>query len=49
MLADDLTRAKSFERASELCVESQLRFNEHAWRHLAFTRIGENTGWKGRA
>jgi CHAT domain-containing protein/tetratricopeptide (TPR) repeat protein len=47
MLADDLMGTKSFGRASELCVEGQLLFNEHAWRSLAFTRIGEDTGFAG--
>jgi len=38
-----LVRTESFGRASELFAEAQMLFNEHAWRSLAFSRIGEDT------
>ena len=44
-LAYDFFHNKSFEKATELCVETQLLFNEHEWRDLAFLPPGRSSGF----
>jgi CHAT domain-containing protein/tetratricopeptide (TPR) repeat protein len=44
-VAYELVRKRCFERVGELCVESQLLFNEHEWRDLAFLPPGQNSGY----
>ena len=44
-VACELFRKKSFEKTAELCLESQLLFNEHEWRDLAFLPPGQSSGF----
>jgi hypothetical protein len=41
----ELFHRNSFEKATELFVESQLLLNEHLWRDLAFLPPGQNSGF----